>query len=83
LLVEFGAETKEESDAQARRLTDRLQKKGNAPSMKLYDNPADEKKTWTVRRSGLGATAHVPEKKSVTSWSTSAPDGVARRCRSG
>ncbi len=42
---------------------DRLKKKGNAPEMKLYDNRADEKKIWTVRRSGLGATAHVPGKK--------------------
>src|SRR5262249_12783017 len=63
LLVEFGADTKEEADAQARRLMDRLRKKGDAPSMKLYDNAADEKKIWTVRRSGLGATAHVPGKK--------------------
>ncbi len=63
LLVEFGAQTKEEADAQARKLMDRLQKKGNAPSMKLYDRPEDEKKIWTVRRSGLGATAHVPDKK--------------------
>jgi FAD/FMN-containing dehydrogenase len=63
LLVEFGAETKQEADAQARRLMDRLRKKGEAPSMKLYDNADDEKKIWTVRRSGLGATAHVTGKK--------------------
>src|SRR5205085_1320433 len=63
LLVEFGAETKAKADAKARKLMDRLQKAGHAPSMKLYDNPADEKKIWTVRRSGLGATAHVPGAK--------------------
>jgi hypothetical protein len=63
LLVEFGGHTKEEADAQARKLMDRLKKAKNAPRMRLYDNPADEKKTWTVRRSGLGATAHVPGKE--------------------
>jgi FAD/FMN-containing dehydrogenase/Fe-S oxidoreductase len=63
LLVEFGAETKQEADAQAHKLMDRLRKKGDAPDMKLYDNAQDEKKIWTVRRSGLGATAHVPNKQ--------------------
>src|SRR5579863_9436551 len=62
LLVEFGAETKDDADTQARKLMDRLKQKGDAPSMKLYDNMADEKKIWTVRRSGLGATGHVPGK---------------------
>jgi hypothetical protein len=61
--VEFGAETKKEADAQAHKPMERLKKAGNAPSMRLYDNAADEKKIWTVRRSGLGATAHVPGKK--------------------
>jgi FAD/FMN-containing dehydrogenase/Fe-S oxidoreductase len=63
LLVEFGAETKQDADAQARRLMDRLRRAGQPPSMKLYDNRDNEKKIWTVRRSGLGATAHVPGAK--------------------
>jgi Fe-S oxidoreductase len=63
LLAEFGADTEQEADAQARRLMDRLKRGSDAPAMKLYDNPEDEKKIWTVRRSGLGATAHVPNKK--------------------
>jgi Fe-S oxidoreductase len=41
----------------------KLKKKRDAPSMKLYDDRDDEKKIWTVRRSGLGATAHVPGAK--------------------
>ena len=63
LLVEFGGETKDEADSQAHRLMDRLQCANHAPAMKLYDNRADEQKIWTVRRSGLGATAHVPGAK--------------------
>lgn len=60
LLVEFGADSKDESDAQARRLMDELNKSSNAPSMKLYDDIAEERMVWKVRESGLGATAHVP-----------------------
>jgi FAD/FMN-containing dehydrogenase/Fe-S oxidoreductase len=62
LLVEFGADTKAEADDQAHKLMDRLHPKKDAPQMKLYDVVQDEKKIWTVRRSGLGATAHVPNK---------------------
>jgi Fe-S oxidoreductase len=31
--------------------------------MKLYDDPPLEAKIWKMRESGLGATAHVPQKK--------------------
>src|SRR4029079_6847362 len=37
-----------------------LQPQPHPPSMKLFDNPAQEDILWTVRKSGLGATAHVP-----------------------
>ncbi|HEX6780323.1 MAG TPA: FAD-linked oxidase C-terminal domain-containing protein, partial [Ktedonobacterales bacterium] len=60
LMVEFGGETKEEADERARRLMAALQRKPNAPSMKLYDNPTEETQVWEIRESGLGATARVP-----------------------
>jgi Fe-S oxidoreductase len=63
LLVEFGGASKEDSDAQAHRLMDALRQAGNAPTMKLYDDPPLEKKIWKLRESGLGATAHVPNAK--------------------
>jgi FAD/FMN-containing dehydrogenase/Fe-S oxidoreductase len=62
LLVEFGGETKAEANNQAHALMERLQANNDAPKMKLYEEFEDEKKIWTVRRSGLGATAHVPGK---------------------
>jgi FAD/FMN-containing dehydrogenase/Fe-S oxidoreductase len=61
LLVEFGAETREESDAQAHELMNELARHKSAPQMKLFDNRKEEKMLWKVRESGLGATAHVPE----------------------
>src|SRR2546421_10203494 len=63
LLVEFGADTKEEADEKAHDLMEELKKSKHPPSMKLFDDEAQEKMIWKVRESGLGATAHVPNKK--------------------
>jgi FAD/FMN-containing dehydrogenase/Fe-S oxidoreductase len=72
LLVEFGGESKKEADDKARGLMDELKKKGNLPSMKLFDDPEAEKTIWTVRESGLGATARVPgEKDTWEGWEDS------------
>jgi FAD/FMN-containing dehydrogenase len=60
LLVEFGGDSKEDSDNQARQCMERLKKQANPPSMKLYDDKAEEERLWRVRESGLGATAFVP-----------------------
>jgi FAD/FMN-containing dehydrogenase/Fe-S oxidoreductase len=60
LLVEFGADTKEDSDAQARRFMAAIKTSNPSPSMKLLDDKQQEHKLWEVRESGLGATAHVP-----------------------
>jgi FAD/FMN-containing dehydrogenase/Fe-S oxidoreductase len=60
LLVEFGADTKEEADAKAGELMAALRGGGSAPEMKLFDDPAEEALVWEIRESGLGATARVP-----------------------
>ena len=60
LLVEFGDQSKEESDAKAEALMRKLGKRKAAPTMKLYDDPPLEAKVWEVRESALGATARVP-----------------------
>ncbi|WP_245549313.1 FAD-binding and (Fe-S)-binding domain-containing protein [Noviherbaspirillum massiliense] len=62
LLVEFGGRDKKDSDDQARRAMETLKKVDHPPSMKLYDDPPVETLLWKVRESGLGATAHVPNK---------------------
>jgi FAD/FMN-containing dehydrogenase/Fe-S oxidoreductase len=63
LLVEFGGADKAQADARARAAMERLRQVKQPPSMKLYDDPEVEAKIWKVRESGLGATAHVPQKK--------------------
>src|SRR2546423_8292508 len=56
LLVEFGGETKEESDAKARALMHDLEKDGQPPAgMELYDDPDSEQHIWEVHEAGLGA----------------------------
>ncbi|MGB4256219.1 MAG: FAD-binding and (Fe-S)-binding domain-containing protein [Phycisphaerae bacterium] len=73
LLVEFGGDTREESNANARRMMDALQHKRDTPSMKLFDDKAEEQRIWRVRESGLGATAHVPgRKENWEGWEDSA-----------
>jgi len=63
LIVEFGGADKGEADAKAMAAMKRLQRTPHPPSMHLYDDPPVEEKIWKVRESGLGATAHVPQKK--------------------
>mgnify|MGYP005811833181 CR=1 FL=1 len=73
LLVEFGGVDERESDAHARRMMDALGGRAGAPSMKLYDDPAEEHIAWKVRESGLGATARVPGKPDAwEGWEDSA-----------
>ena len=60
LMVEFGGNDKDESDAKARRLMADMARKPNPPSMKLFDSIEEEMAIWEVRESGLGATAWVP-----------------------
>ena len=60
LLVEFGADTKEQSDQTAKDLMEELKKGDTVPTMSLFDDEKQEEMLWEVRESGLGATAAVP-----------------------
>ncbi len=73
LLVEFGGESREDSDAQARHCMEVIKKTKNPPTMKLFDDPEEEHKVWAVRENGLGATAWVPGRPdSWPGWEDSA-----------
>jgi Fe-S oxidoreductase/FAD/FMN-containing dehydrogenase len=62
ILVEFGGESKKDSDDHARRMMDGIKLLGDrAPvDMKLYDDQVQEQMIWKVREGGLGSTAWVP-----------------------
>ncbi|MFB3916492.1 MAG: FAD-binding and (Fe-S)-binding domain-containing protein [Terriglobales bacterium] len=73
LIVQFPGESREEADGRARELMDKLKRKSHPPTMKMYDDPQDEKAVWEVRESGLGATAFVPgQPPSWPGWEDSA-----------
>jgi FAD/FMN-containing dehydrogenase/Fe-S oxidoreductase len=79
LLVEFGGEDREEAQARAREVMEALERHGDAPTMKLYSDPAEQTEVWKIRESGLGATAFVPsEPDAWPGWEDSAvpPDRV-------
>ena len=61
LLVEFGGQSKEEADANAKKMMEALKKESDAPTMKLFDDKKEEEQVWKTRESGLGATAFVPD----------------------
>ncbi|WP_233160024.1 FAD-binding and (Fe-S)-binding domain-containing protein [Pseudonocardia sp. MH-G8] len=73
LLAQFGADTKEESDAAAQRLVDALGDGSDAPSATTFCESERQAELWAVRESGLGATAHVPgEPETFPGWEDSA-----------
>ena len=59
LMVEFGADTAQEAESQARNLMHSLGRVANPPTMRLCDKQ-QAKRVWEVRESALGATSHVP-----------------------
>ena len=72
LLVEFGAQTQAEAEAQARGLMDALSRSAVVPNMRLCTK-LEAKHVWTVRESSLGVISHVPgEPLSWEGWEDSA-----------
>ncbi|HEV8650975.1 MAG TPA: FAD-binding and (Fe-S)-binding domain-containing protein [Actinomycetes bacterium] len=79
LLVELAAEDGAEAVDRVRDLVDGLGQQGVRPSVATFDDPAQAKLIWTVRESGLGATARVPGQKPMwEGWEDSAvaPDRI-------
>ncbi len=84
LLVEFGADTKSDSDARAKEFVEAIRAEDDAPSVKQFTDPWEEQKLWEVRESGLGATAHVPGMgRTHPGWEDAAvpPEGVGSYLR--
>ncbi|HEY1378641.1 MAG TPA: FAD-linked oxidase C-terminal domain-containing protein, partial [Gemmataceae bacterium] len=84
LMVEFGGDSKADSDAAARRCMDALKKAKNPPQMRLVDDPHEEAMIWMVREGGLGSTAWVPGHPDAwPGWEDSAvpPEKVGRYLR--
>jgi FAD/FMN-containing dehydrogenase/Fe-S oxidoreductase len=61
LMVEFGGDSKADTDQQAKRCMAKLKGERNAPATKLFDDPKQEEMLWKVREGGLGSTAWVKD----------------------
>jgi FAD/FMN-containing dehydrogenase len=60
LMVQFGADTRQEANVAAKHLLDALHNTEHDPAVKFTDEPSLEDELWQAREAGLGATAHVP-----------------------
>ncbi len=59
LLVEFGADTAQHAESQARVMIEALQRGASPPNAHVYSGP-QAKRVWEVREASLGVTSHVP-----------------------
>jgi FAD/FMN-containing dehydrogenase/Fe-S oxidoreductase len=59
LMVEFGAQTMQEAESQARGLIKALKRSPTPPNTKLYSGQ-QAKRIWEIREASLGVTSHVP-----------------------
>jgi FAD/FMN-containing dehydrogenase/Fe-S oxidoreductase len=61
LLVEFGGDSRKESDDKAKACVDKVKGSKKPPtSWKIIDDPEQEEMIWKVREGSLGSTAWVP-----------------------
>lgn len=84
LLAEFGGGSTEEAEATARRVMEKLKSRGDGPHAKLFTSKEEQEDIWTVRESGLGATAYVPGRQdNWPGWEDSAvpPEKVGNYLR--
>ncbi len=73
LLAEFGANTAQEAEAQARRLMENLGREPRPPQMRLFADKQLARRVWEVRESSLGVISHVPgEPLTWEGWEDSA-----------
>jgi len=73
LLVQFGADSRQEVDDAAEGLLRSLSHTDHDPDVAFIDDPDEMGELWQAREAGLGATAHVPHRKATfEGWEDSA-----------
>jgi Fe-S oxidoreductase len=73
LMVEFGANTRQEANDKAHALMEAMKKADGLVDVRLHDDPEEQDQIWHVRESGLGASAFVPGKPDAwEGWEDSA-----------
>jgi FAD/FMN-containing dehydrogenase/Fe-S oxidoreductase len=60
LMVEFGANTIDQAEAQARGLMEVLDRSATPPNVRLFTDARQARRIWDLRESSLGVTSHMP-----------------------
>jgi len=78
LLVEFGADSREEADEQAERFASAVRDAGRHLGVKLFEDPAEIKQVWEIREGGVGNSKVPGEHPGWPSWEDAAvaPDRI-------
>ncbi len=78
LLVEFGADSKDEADEQAERFCDAAGKRGDHHGIKLYEDTGEISEVWEIREGGVGHSKIPGEHPGWPSWEDAAvaPDRI-------
>lgn len=77
IMVEFGADTREQAAAEAREMMAALATRPDAPSMMLAEAPAMQARLWSIREQGASATSMstvAGEPDPVVGWEDAAVD---------
>ncbi len=74
LLVEFGADSEQDAEEQARRFADAVRggRVGNHHGLKVYDDPAEIKQVWEMREGGVGSSKVPGDHPGWPSWEDAA-----------
>jgi FAD/FMN-containing dehydrogenase/Fe-S oxidoreductase len=74
LLVEFGGQTAAEAGERAHGLVKALQHaaRNGSPTIKVFEDPAEQKQVWLVRESSIGVSRVPPELETWSCWEDAA-----------
>jgi FAD/FMN-containing dehydrogenase/Fe-S oxidoreductase len=72
VLVEYGGQTQDESDAAAHRMRDRLARMPHRPETKVYEDPQHETDIWEIRKEAIGSTRIPGRHAGLAGWEDAA-----------
>jgi FAD/FMN-containing dehydrogenase/Fe-S oxidoreductase len=72
LLVEFGADSREEADQRAEEFLNAAEKRGHHLGAKLYEDPEEIQEVWEIREGGVGHSKIPGEHPGWASWEDAA-----------
>ena len=74
VLIEYGGETQEETDAKGREIRERLEQLDHAPQIKEYDDEQHQSDIWEIRKQAIGSTRIPQEHAGLAGWEDAAVD---------